>query len=116
MSWIVDVEGKGATPVEQVQVGDSIKGYSVAKNANVFRRVVSICHGRHRGAASVVKGHNISPVQGVWNGQTWVAAHKMHGAVFDGGTLTDVLLHVDRDEDEESNIWLLGDEPLLIRT
>jgi len=114
MSWTVDVQGKGNTPIEQVCGGDLVRGYSVARSVDVFRRVQS-SYTQGRAAGYIVSGQNISPTTGVWNGQTWVAAYKMPGATLDMSVITDFYISVRKDEDDESNLWLVGNEPLLIR-
>ena len=112
--WTLDVKGKGNTPAEQVQVGDSVRGFSVAKGTDVFRAVISK-HIRPTGAGYIVNGHKVPPIMGVWDGQTWIPAFKIPGATLDGSPDTQVCLNLNPDTDDEHNLWLVGGEPLLIK-
>lgn len=110
---IVDVLGRGLIPALQVQAGDAIKGHSFHDNADVYRKVVSVSSGPC-GAWRIINGHKVSPCEPVWDGQAWTPAFKVTGAVFDGSAGIKVMLHVDSDDYEECNFYLVSGTPLLV--
>lgn len=110
---LVDVQGKGHIPVGEVQIGDSIKGHSFKGNVDVYRKVVSVSKAPAR-SWRVLKGHRISPCEAIWDGKAWTPAYKVPGAVYDSMPGAKIQLHVNSDEFEECNYWLVGGtEPVL---
>lgn len=112
-SEVVNVEGKGNIPVGQVQVGDMIKGRCMTSNQDVYRKVLSVMIASC-GAWRIVNEHKISPCEPVWDGKQYTPAYRMPGAVFDGTPGLKVSIHVDSDEYDECNFYLVDRTPLLI--
>lgn len=112
---LVEVQGKGQIAVSAVECGDLILGHSFKANADVYRRVTSVTSGVC-GAWRVITGHKVSPCELVWNadGSSYMPAFKVPGATFDGSAGIKVMLHVDTDEFEECNYYLVQGTRLLI--
>lgn len=104
---LVEVQDKGTIPVGEVQVGDFIKGYSFKNEADVYRKVVSVATAPC-GSWRMVLGHRISPCEAVWYDQAWTPAYKVPGSVHDAMNGVKIKLHVDSDDFEECNYWLVG--------
>jgi len=115
MGWILDVFDKGNTPVDQINAGDLVRGFCFAKNTDVYRAVLSRAT-QSCVAAYVIKGYKVPAIMGVWSGREWVAAHNMPGATLDGSPDIRTVLYIRKNAAGDGpNVWLVGDDPLLIR-
>jgi hypothetical protein len=100
--------------------GDFLKGYSFAKQEDVYRAVQ---HFKHVPCAGwmMLEGARYTACETVWNGPLnsgqWLPAWKVPGAVFDGLASTKIHIQVKADGDAEHNYYagsrLIHNAPVL---
>lgn len=110
---LVDIEGKGQIKAGDVQIGDKIKGKTLANGEDVYREVVQIMT-----EASVswrmVSGHRVSPCESVYWAGEWMPAFRVPRSTFDSFSGTKVLISVASDQYDEQNYYLVSGDVLLI--